>query len=197
MNTLYVPEGLEPKPWKRGCDEGVGWAEFSPCERYRYRLGRSWAPPGPRLIFVGLNPSTAEAGFDDPTIRKICGYAIRWGFTGLDMLNLFALRSTDPLGLSKPPPAGPVGPGNATAIARAFESARMRADRVVFGWGNNVRLAPGGHVWAERVKSTAIDILNMEVWCFRMTKEGQPQHPLYLSDRANLIRMTSANERVS
>lgn len=193
MSTLYAPPELAVVPWKRGHAEGIGWAKFSPCERYRYRLGRSWAPPGPRLVFVGLNPSTAEAGFDDPTIRKICGFAMRWGMTGLDMLNLFAMRSTDPRALSTPPPAGPVGTGNATAIAQAFERARMRADRVVFGWGNNVRLAAGGSVWAERVRSTALDILNMEVWCFRMTKEGQPQHPLYLSDQANLIRMEASS----
>ena len=74
-------------------------AHFSPCERYRYRLWRCWDASKWKLAIIGLNPSTATHEEDDPTIRRCIGFAKRDGYGGLLMLNLFALRSTDPKGL--------------------------------------------------------------------------------------------------
>ncbi len=74
-------------------------AHLSPCRQYRYRLWRDWDPGAGRCVFVGLNPSTADEHTDDPTIRKCVGFAKRWGFGAIDMVNLFAYRSTSPKGL--------------------------------------------------------------------------------------------------
>jgi hypothetical protein len=71
-------------------------ATFSKDRRYRYRLWRSWGDPELRCVFVGLNPSTADESNDDPTIRKCVGFAKLWGFGAVDVVNLFAFRSTDP-----------------------------------------------------------------------------------------------------
>lgn len=75
---------------------------FSPCRTWRYTLERVWAPPegyrGAREVaaFIGLNPSTADEVKNDPTVTRCINYARRWGFHGMFMLNIFALRSTDP-----------------------------------------------------------------------------------------------------
>jgi hypothetical protein len=87
---------------------------FSPCRTWRYTLERVWAPPegyrGAREVaaFIGLNPSTADEVKNDPTVTRCINYARRWGFHGMFMLNIFALRSTDPRALYRHP--DPIGP---------------------------------------------------------------------------------------
>src|SRR5579859_5937119 len=99
-------------------------ATFSACRTYRYRLWRSWEPRGSRCVFVGLNPSTADESTDDATIRKCVGFAKRWGFGAIEVVNLFAyagVRSTDPrslLGVSDP-----VGPDNDGTMDAALRGA--------------------------------------------------------------------------
>jgi hypothetical protein len=78
-----------------GDDLGMG-AEFSDCGTYRYALWRTWNALQPGVLFVGLNPSTADATTDDPTIRRCIGFAKRWGYGGITMANVFAYRATDP-----------------------------------------------------------------------------------------------------
>jgi len=73
-------------------------ALISPCSQYRYWLLRRWSNR-PLATFVMLNPSTADANSDDATIRKCMGFADAWGLGGIWVVNLFALRSTNPYGL--------------------------------------------------------------------------------------------------
>jgi hypothetical protein len=89
-------------------------AYISPCGAYRYSLSREWAP-GPACTFIMLNPSTADADIDDPTIRRCIGFAKAWGFGGLAVVNLFAFRATSPKDMQSA--AEPVGPANDAAIA--------------------------------------------------------------------------------
>jgi len=74
-------------------------ASFSHCKRYRYQLLRRWEGGIGRCVIVGLNPSTADAQNDDPTIRRCMGFAQDWGFNELIMVNLFAYRTPHPLHL--------------------------------------------------------------------------------------------------
>jgi hypothetical protein len=76
-------------------------ALFSPCGRYRWWLVRHWCPERSPVLFVGLNPSTADAGRDDPTLRRLCGLAGRWGHGGVLVLNLFSRVGSDPAQLRK------------------------------------------------------------------------------------------------
>lgn len=85
-----------------------GGAHFSRCRRYRYALWRQWQAAGPMLMLIGLNPSTADAERNDPTIRRCIGFAHDWGFGGVWVLNLFAWRATLPADLKAA--ADPVGP---------------------------------------------------------------------------------------
>src|SRR5579885_902200 len=105
-------------------------ATFSEDRRYRYTLTRVWGDQaGERCAFILLNPSTADAEKDDPTIRRCISYARRWGFAGLEILNLFAWRSTDPRALRMvPDPVGPMNLANIVAVTRS-------TPRIVCGWG--------------------------------------------------------------
>jgi hypothetical protein len=91
--------------------------------KYRYKLARYWNSKEPPVIFIMLNPSTADAVENDPTIRRCISFAKRWGFGGLEVYNLFALRSYDPAVIEI---AGdPVGPDNDNWLRGAIRGWRI------------------------------------------------------------------------
>ena len=111
---------------------------FSPCRRYRYTLWRAWDMFNPGYVmFIGLNPSTADEVQDDPTIRRCIGYAKEWGYGAFCMTNIFAFRATDPRVMKAQ--ADPVGPENdkwLTECAKgADSSSRHGARTAVTGTG--------------------------------------------------------------
>jgi hypothetical protein len=142
-------------------------AHFSRCRRYRYALWRQWQAAGPTLMLIGLNPSTADAGHDDPTIRRCIGFARDWGFGGVWVLNLFAYRATQPTVLKAA--ADPIGPRNDIWLKRIAR----RCDRIVAAWGNHGRFMHR----STRVRAMFGDRLEI----IRLTAAGEPAHPLYLS----------------
>ena len=139
---------------------------------YRYCLRRVWRdPPSRTVAFVLLNPSTADAVRDDPTIARCVGFAKAWGFDALAAVNLFALRATDPAALRRA--ADPVGPHNDRYILAAAGA----ADMVVAAWGaHGAYLGRAGRV-AERLARTQL------LWHLGLTRSGQPRHPLYMAAR--------------
>ena len=149
-------------------------ATFSFCRRYRYTLDRRWAPLAPDLAVVGLNPSTADETVDDPTIRRLVGFAQRWGYGGIVMLNLFALRATDPKEMLAE--RDPVGPDNDVVILRETDSRH-----VLCAWGTH-----GKH----RARGFAVEMMlrddGRSLFHLGMTKGGQPKHPLYLPSATRL-----------
>lgn len=141
-------------------------AVLSPCERYRYQLTRTWDERLPAVAFVGLNPSTADANIDDPTVRRCVGFARDWGFGALILVNLFALRSTDPSRLYTA--REPIGPEN----DRWLSLAGCNAEIVVAAWGVHGDL----HGRGREIRSFFPTLM-----CLGRTREGHPRHPLYLS----------------
>lgn len=150
--------------------EGISGAIFSDHnKRFRYALWRFWRPNEPKLLFIGLNPSTANVIKDDPTIRRLIGFAKSWGFGGLFVGNLFSLVTANPNALwISPSPEQPNGP-NDIAIERMHEL----SNKVMVGWGNEGRNAG--------LRPRAIlALLGNPVFCIKMTKIGEPGHPLYM-----------------
>jgi hypothetical protein len=141
-------------------------AEFSPCRRYRYSLWRRW-DDGPYVMFVGLNPSTADETQDDPTIRRCIGFARDWGYGGLCMANLFAFRATDPADMKAA--ADPVGPENDASLERLA----CEAGLVVAAWGVH-----GTHL--DRARQVAAARVLGDFTVLGLTADGHPRHPLYL-----------------
>jgi hypothetical protein len=143
-------------------------AKFDRTRRYRYRLWRTWATDKPRLLFVMLNPSTADAEKLDPTVRRCVGFAERWGYGSLEVANLFAFRSTDPSELYRA--EDPIGPENDRHIKDAVRASRS----VIAAWGQHGRLRGRDEEVVELVTDLA------DLHCLRRTKHGLPWHPLYL-----------------
>src|ERR1700722_10081597 len=109
-------------------------AIFDTSGRYRYRLSRQWRKDGDTVAFIMLNPSTADHEHNDPTIRRCIGLAKLWGFSALNVVNLFALRATAPTTLQKA--RNPIGRQNNSYIRTTVEE----ADRIVLAWGNHGQL---------------------------------------------------------
>ena len=130
--------------------------------QYRYQLSRVWDETKPKILFVMLNPSTADANIDDPTIRRVVNFSKSWGYGGVFVGNLYAFRSTNPKNLKLA--NDPIGPENITHIKTLLE----KTDRVIYAWGNN-RKEPE---WLQKLVETP--------YCIDISKKGIPKHPLYL-----------------
>lgn len=165
-------------------EQGRGQAVISECGRYRYNLIRRWGHGGP-LCIVMLNPSTADANRDDPTIRRCMGLARSNGFAAIEVVNLFAFRATDK---SRIVPVGftlALGSEN----DRYIESAMLRALCVVMAYG-----AHGGELglWVRQRASTVSSIADrceQRQYAFALSKGGAPRHPLYLPKTCGLIEL--------
>lgn len=145
-------------------------ARFSRCRRYRYALWRRWDWQGPekQLMFIGLNPSTADETQDDPTVRRCIRFAKDWGFSGLIMMNAYSFRATDPRVMAAADK--PIGPGD----DKAFRTWRSQVGKIVAAWGN--------HCSPERA-DRIFHVLDRPVYCLATNQSGQPKHPLYVAAR--------------
>lgn len=154
-------------------NKNIKAAELSDCGLYRYILSRGeCANP---LVFIMLNPSTADHTDDDPTIRRCLGFAEANGYDGIIVLNLYALRSTDPQGLWAS--QDPIGVLNDTYLGKIANS----AEHVVCAWGRNAK--------ADRVRQV-IEILErtgIALKCLGVNKDNSPKHPLYLAKNSKII----------
>ena len=154
-------------------DAVVADAVISASGRFRYLLTRRFPSlHGPRVTFIMLNPSTADAATDDPTIRRCMAYARRWSCGVLLVVNLFALRSTSPREINECAAGGvdPRGPQNLPYVQLACSTGE-----VVCAWGNHGAFEHAGARMIECLRDQGVKPLAL-----RMTKLGHPAHPLYL-----------------
>lgn len=136
-------------------------AVISQCGKYRYALWRKWDDSRPEVLFIGLNPATADDKQDDNTMRRCMAYATSWGFGGMAVANLFAYRTTYPALLKKA--ADPVSPENDNWLRRLSAQAGM----TVAIWGNHGSFLDR----AERIKTELTGL-----YCLKVTSRGQPHH---------------------
>lgn len=159
-----------------GQDYPLGEAVISDDGAYRYVLNRRWNGYGPVMCWICLNPSTADATADDPSIRRMMGFARREGCGGICVLNLFALRATNPRQLASH--RDPVGPDNDQWLRG------LRADAVQVP----VTVAWGANPMARRRAFRVLDLLEgVPLWCLGTTADGSPKHPLYLRLNTKLV----------
>jgi hypothetical protein len=146
-----------------------GDAVLSPCGRWRYRLTRVWDPGLPPLGFAMLNPSTADGDRDDPTLLRCIAIARHAGAGSLVVVNLLALRATDPAALDAAD--DPVGPDNAVFL----EAMIAAGGPIVCAWGAGVagRVDPGPFLAA--ANAAGVRLLSLGT-----TRDGHPRHPLYV-----------------
>lgn len=150
-------------------------ATISDCGKFRYRLWRKWGEGSP-LLFIMLNPSTADAEVDDATIRRCVKFAQAHDFGELEVVNLFAYRARDPKDLRR---AGyPVGPGNDEHIMAAVQESAA----VCLAWGSNV-----AGLERPQIVLPMLRCLGVKLQCLRITSSGYPQHPLMLPASCRLM----------
>lgn len=156
-------------------DAGVDKAAFSPDRNHRYALFRRWGH-GPTLCWVMLNPSTASAFTDDPTIRRCRSFSQRAGFGGLVVVNLFSLRSTDPMKLWRhKDPIGPLGD-------QFIQSQACTRTSIIAAWGSHGARNGRGQRVADMLTDAGVAL-----YCLGTTANGQPKHPLYVKGDTQLV----------
>lgn len=151
-------------------------AVFSPCQLYRYALWRIWDEARPAVLFIGLNPSTADAERNDPTIRRCIGFAQSWGLGGVYVANLFAYRATQPKQLKAA--AEPIGSETDEWLAKLYG----KTDLAIAAWGNH-----GSFCGRDRTVRQLLPYLH----CLKLTQQNQPAHPLYLKSDLRPILLDS------
>lgn len=150
-------------------------AVLSACGKYRYRLWRRWGD-GPKALWVMLNPSTADASSDDPTLRRCTSFSAAHGFGALEVVNLYALRTPSPKALKAVISTCPdfedfEGPDNIRHLAEAFR--QQDGGTIVCAWGEH-----GVGIAASRAR--AMMPSTASVVCLGRNASGSPRHPLYL-----------------
>ncbi len=138
---------------------------------YRYKLTRVWQPELPPVVFIMLNPSTADAMRDDPTIKRCCGFALNWGYGGIEVYNLFAFRATHPIHLQRDTAVGQENDSHLSNIEKNRE--------IICAWGT-FRESLGHR------DKTVIELLLRQqprhrLQCLGMTLTGYPRHPVRLA----------------
>lgn len=141
-------------------------AIFDETHAYRYLLWRRWQASGSTVAFILLNPSTADAQHNDPTIRRCLQFAIDWGFGSMEVVNLFAYRTPHPSHLKAA--RQPVGPETDRYLLQSV----TKASQIIVGWGNWGTLL-------DRDQTVLALLQSMPLCCLGTNRSGQPRHPLY------------------
>lgn len=148
-------------------------AVISPCGKYRYQLFRQWDSTLPNVLFIMLNPSTADADLDDPTITKCIGFAKLWGYGGLFVANLWAYRATDPKELKHNPEIISEDCFKLRQVNNSFIALMSEQCKdVIFAWGTDKNALPF------RTEQIIKKFPNGKA--ITISKHGKPCHPLYL-----------------
>lgn len=171
---VVAPDRTVPLPF-----EPITGAEFSEDRVYRYSLWRKVRPTGKTVLFVCLNPSTADEIRDDHTVARLIGFGMRWGFAKIVVANLFAFRATDPRQMKRR--SDPVGPDNNWWLTRLLGE----SDLCVLAWGNHGLYRRRAAEVCELLRDHAVGMMlshskKVPIQCFGRTKRGEPRHPLYL-----------------
>ncbi|HEY1169971.1 MAG TPA: DUF1643 domain-containing protein [Verrucomicrobiae bacterium] len=158
-------------------------AVLSVCKLYRYELRRVWATNEANtklVVFIGLNPSTADAFQDDQTIRRCRNFAKSWSFDGMIMINLFAYRATSPKVMKAQ--SDPFGPENDYYFKKALKESAL----VVGAWGEHGILKNRGPMVAVTIP---------QMMCLGITMNGQPRHPSRLPNSAQKFRFSDRTNK--
>jgi len=149
-------------------------AIFSEDKQYRYVLTRVWKEPSNPILWIMLNPSTADEYQLDPTLTRCLNFSQDWNFSEMIICNLFSLRSTNPKNLYSH--KNPIGPENLKYILEESK----RANMIMVGWGNHSNLDIN---W----RNNLLNSLNKSLYCLGRNKNGNPSYPLYKSSKLKPI----------
>lgn len=164
---------FEKKELKSLLHNSNSGAVISSCEKYRYKLWRIWDRSLPSVLFIMLNPSTADDVENDRTITRCINFAKSWGFGSLYVGNLFAFRSKKPKDLYTI--SDPIGPENLNHLSEMVKATDMII--LAYGNGNVVKKLSSDKSMLHLLQ---LSFFNQEFWCIDKSKDNIPCHPLYL-----------------
>lgn len=184
LTQTASPDALPPAPDFLFIDPlVVERTRFNADRTHRFTLFRYWGDPERYLAVIGMNPSGADEATGDRTVNKCIGYAKRWGFGGLFMMNAMSVRLTDSAALHTVPEVNL--PENDWWLRQVLAN----AGRVLVGWGNPADdFARGSEVEAILRECCPLD----RVVCFGKNRNGSPVHPLYQKNDAVPVRYFEA-----
>ena len=146
-------------------------AIFAENSKYRYSLSRDWEMGNKMIVWIMLNPSIGDEKVLEQTTAGCMKRSQMWGFSGMIVVNLFALVATKPEILKKTP--GAIGPLNDFMISTTVSNV-TEGDRIVAAWGSH-----GKHLGRDQ------EVLNLlegrDLYCLGVNKDGTPKHPLHVS----------------
>lgn len=156
-------------------------AKFNDAKTHRYYLSRLWEPKHSKLLFIGLNPSKADDVDNDPTVTRLVNFSKSWGFGGFYITNLYSFISPDPDEMIK------WYYSRTSKMQRALYKENMEyalryarlCSMVVFCWGAS---NPQQEIANKYIRTFR------QAYCFGVTKEGHPKHPLYLASNTQLVK---------
>lgn len=155
-------------------------AVFSPCRKWRYHIEHVWDDAKPNLLWLMLNPSTADEKQNDPTVERCERRARMWGFGGFEVYNIFAFRATDPANMKAQ--TDPIGADNDAWMIKFAK--KSRETKGVLGWGEHGKhLGRGAYV---------LDLLrahDAKLYALKLNASGHPKHPLYVGYKQGLIEI--------
>lgn len=144
-------------------------ALFSECKKHRHALWRIWDQNKPLVMFIGLNPSTANEHTDDPTIRRVKKFAADWGYGGVYMMNLFTYVTAYPEELIK------CGDPNYSVLRVMAD----KCEKIIFAWGSFKEAEDRGR-----------EVINMfDGYALVINSNGSPRHPLYVKADVVPVKM--------
>lgn len=150
-------------------------AAFSDCRKYRYALWRIWDTTKPYIMFIGLNPSTANEAQNDATIRRVISFAHQWGYGGVYMMNCFPFVSTNPTDLIAIAASPEQYLNNSWLVEMKY-----KCSDVVFAWGNF-------DVVKQLGRDKELSAMFPNAKALIKNKDGSPRHPLYVAKSTSLI----------
>jgi hypothetical protein len=154
----------------KGLFPELSGAEFSSDRKHRFVLWRIWDTHKPKIMFICLNPSTANEDKNDPTIRRVVNFAKNMGYGGVYMTNLYSYVSTDPNKLIT---------SDSKENEIWLKQISQRCETIVFAWGA-----------FKESKFQGAKIIKMfpKAYALKINKDGSPRHPLYVPTNTELIR---------
>ena len=157
-------------------------ASLSRDRRHRYRLTRRWTD-GQSIAWIMLNPSSADALHDDPTLRRCIAFSHAWGYAALTVVNLYTLRTAHPAELARA-----TNP-NRTRSNTHLRAAIRESDATIAAWGN----LPASLAHATLRANFVGTLLPANALCLGLTQRGHPRHPLYVPGHTEPVSLAEAS----
>jgi hypothetical protein len=158
-------------------------ATFSLDRKQRYALWRKFGWGTKTVTFICMNPSTADAETDDHTVHRMIGFAKKWGYDHLNVVNVLPYVTSEAATAKRMALTVLLGDTDQGNQEIAVWVAMDKAETVVLAWGAALPL----EMQRQFLEAMCVKLDGKKLWCLGMTKHGRPRHPLMVRKDAKLV----------